>query len=289
MQRPHTQPGTASMRALPAAAHRPFNSRHHATQHHLPFPCHHPPSLASPMHGRQHRSSSRNRRTLTLAPPPAAAATNAAPPELSQSAFEELAAGTARKYVMISGKGGVGKTSLSASLAVKLAAAGHTTLVVSTDPAHSLSDSLAQVRRRLLRCLTGFVRVRQGASVPPQRVQCRGSGHNRTGAVAAAGACCYNLEVVHRLGRTARQCPRNRGSAAGSDSFPTCSRRRPGRVWRQASNCVTSLSHGCLGNLFMFLIMISPLCVSAAAGIGRVWWQAGAAGGCGPAPVGPGG
>lgn len=45
---------------------------------------------------------------------------------------------------MISGKGGVGKTSLSASLAVRLAAAGHTTLVVSTDPAHSLSDSLAQ-------------------------------------------------------------------------------------------------------------------------------------------------
>eukprot|EP00877_Chromochloris_zofingiensis_P008812 jgi/Chrzof1/4184/Cz14g02040.t1 len=45
---------------------------------------------------------------------------------------------------MVSGKGGVGKTSLAASLAVKLAAAGHTTLVVSTDPAHSLSDSLAQ-------------------------------------------------------------------------------------------------------------------------------------------------
>ena len=47
---------------------------------------------------------------------------------------------------MISGKGGVGKTSLSASLAVRLAAEGHTTLVVSTDPAHSLSDSLGQVR-----------------------------------------------------------------------------------------------------------------------------------------------
>jgi arsenite-transporting ATPase len=46
---------------------------------------------------------------------------------------------------MVSGKGGVGKTSLSASLAVRLAAAGHTTLIVSTDPAHSLSDSLAQV------------------------------------------------------------------------------------------------------------------------------------------------
>ena len=56
-----------------------------------------------------------------------------------------MAAGTKRKYIMISGKGGVGKTSLAASLAVKFAAAGHTTLVVSTDPAHSLSDSLDQV------------------------------------------------------------------------------------------------------------------------------------------------
>lgn len=60
--------------------------------------------------------------------------------------FEELAAGTARKYVMVSGKGGVGKTSLAASLAVKFASAGHPTLVVSTDPAHSLSDSLDQAR-----------------------------------------------------------------------------------------------------------------------------------------------
>ena len=43
--------------------------------------------------------------------------------------------------------GGVGKTSLSASLALRLAEAGHTVLVVSTDPAHSLSDSLAQLGR----------------------------------------------------------------------------------------------------------------------------------------------
>lgn len=64
----------------------------------------------------------------------------------TDSSFEAMAAGTKRKYIMISGKGGVGKTSLAASLAVKFAAAGHTTLVVSTDPAHSLSDSLDQVR-----------------------------------------------------------------------------------------------------------------------------------------------
>ncbi len=58
--------------------------------------------------------------------------------------LQEMSAGAGRRYVMVSGKGGVGKTSLAASLAVQFAAEGHNTLVVSTDPAHSLSDSLAQ-------------------------------------------------------------------------------------------------------------------------------------------------
>jgi len=38
----------------------------------------------------------------------------------------------------------VGKTSTAAALGVKLAASNKRTLVVSTDPAHSLSDSLDQ-------------------------------------------------------------------------------------------------------------------------------------------------
>lgn len=64
--------------------------------------------------------------------------------ESMNTSFTELNQGTDRKYVMVSGKGGVGKTSLSASLAIEFAMAGHTTLLVSTDPAHSLSDSLDQ-------------------------------------------------------------------------------------------------------------------------------------------------
>uniref|UniRef100_A0A803P2M6 ArsA/GET3 Anion-transporting ATPase-like domain-containing protein n=1 Tax=Cannabis sativa TaxID=3483 RepID=A0A803P2M6_CANSA len=60
------------------------------------------------------------------------------------SEFDEMVSGTKRKYYMLGGKGGVGKTSCAASLAVKFANSGHPTLVVSTDPAHSLSDSFAQ-------------------------------------------------------------------------------------------------------------------------------------------------
>ncbi|KAG2729854.1 hypothetical protein I3843_01G262600 [Carya illinoinensis] len=67
-----------------------------------------------------------------------------ATPAEGVSVFDDMASGTERKYYMLGGKGGVGKTSCAASLAVKFANNGHPTLVVSTDPAHSLSDSFAQ-------------------------------------------------------------------------------------------------------------------------------------------------
>jgi arsenite/tail-anchored protein-transporting ATPase len=44
--------------------------------------------------------------------------------------------------VLFTGKGGVGKTTLAAATAAHLARSGHKTLVVSTDPAHSLGDAL---------------------------------------------------------------------------------------------------------------------------------------------------
>ena len=47
------------------------------------------------------------------------------------------------RIILYSGKGGVGKTSLSAATAVRAAQMGKKTLVVSTDAAHSLADAVA--------------------------------------------------------------------------------------------------------------------------------------------------
>ncbi len=45
------------------------------------------------------------------------------------------------RILLYTGKGGVGKTTLSASTALRASRLGYRTLVISTDPAHSLSDS----------------------------------------------------------------------------------------------------------------------------------------------------
>jgi arsenite/tail-anchored protein-transporting ATPase len=46
------------------------------------------------------------------------------------------------RIILYTGKGGVGKTSVAAATARRIAAAGSRTLVLSTDPAHSLAESL---------------------------------------------------------------------------------------------------------------------------------------------------
>jgi arsenite/tail-anchored protein-transporting ATPase len=48
----------------------------------------------------------------------------------------------APRTILYTGKGGVGKTSVAAASARRCAAAGLRTVVMSTDPAHSLADSL---------------------------------------------------------------------------------------------------------------------------------------------------
>jgi arsenite/tail-anchored protein-transporting ATPase len=54
----------------------------------------------------------------------------------SEQEFIEL------RIILYTGKGGVGKTGIASATAVKSARLGRKTMVMSTDPAHSLADAL---------------------------------------------------------------------------------------------------------------------------------------------------